>query len=40
MKKFLGFQLCNSEGVNIQSNEDDPTGFASFEIMSHAFTKE
>lgn len=34
MRKFLGFQLCNSQGVNIQGDDEDPTGIASFEIMS------
>ena len=34
MPKFLGFQLCNLAGANIQGDPDDPTGLASFEIMT------
>lgn len=34
MRKLLGYQLANAGGVNIQGDDEDPTGFASFEIMS------
>lgn len=36
MKKFLGFQVANQNGENIQGDSDDPTGYASFEILSPA----
>lgn len=33
-KKFLGFQLADRNGNNIQGDDADPTGLASFEIMT------
>lgn len=33
-KRFLGYQICNYAGVNIQGDDGDPTGYASYEIMS------
>jgi hypothetical protein len=34
MRKFLGFQVANEFGENIQGDSDDPTGYASFEVLS------
>lgn len=36
MPKFLGFQLANAKGENIQGLDDDPTNMPSFEIMAPA----
>lgn len=36
MKQLLGFQLADARGANIQGDDDDPTGLASFEIMDVA----
>jgi len=35
-KKFLGFQLANKQGENIQGDDCDPTILHSFEIMTPA----
>lgn len=32
--KFVGFQLANAAGANIQGDEGDPASLASFEVMS------
>lgn len=34
MPKFLGFQIANADGVNVQGDDVDPTGFPSFYILN------
>jgi len=34
VKKLVGYQLADKNGVNIQGDDEDPTGFTSFEVMS------
>lgn len=36
--KLLGFQIANNRGRNIAGDDDDPTGFASFEVMAPQMT--
>lgn len=34
VKKLLGFQVADKNGRVIQGEEEDPTGYASFQILS------
>jgi hypothetical protein len=36
MKRLLGYQIADLFGENIQGDDNDPTDFASFEVMSEA----
>ncbi len=36
-KPLLGFQLADVTGHNIQGDDNDPTGLASFEVMTPDF---
>ena len=31
---IIGYQIANSEGENIQGDDGDPSGFASYEVLS------
>lgn len=33
-KELLGFQIANANGVNIQGESADPSGYPSFRILS------
>ena len=35
MRKLLGYQLADKDGVNIQGDDEDPTGLNSFDVMPH-----
>jgi len=34
MRGLLGFQITDATGTNIQGDDNDPIGLASFEVMS------
>lgn len=39
-RQFLGFQLADSKGKNIQGNHSDPTGLTSLEVMPRGLALE